>query len=84
MMAMSNAVSSPISSPKPSLAAIDVSYLAIALGFLENDLRTLLTAPNAELANKFRHQHRPKSELQTNLNRKSVTIRPKARSFLPS
>lgn len=53
MMAMNNAVDLTISSPQPSLAAIDISYLATALELPENDLRTLLTAPTAELANKF-------------------------------
>lgn len=53
MTAMNNALSLPINSPEPSLAAIDVSYLATALGLPENDLHTLLTAPTAELANKF-------------------------------
>jgi hypothetical protein len=52
-MAMNNPVTSPISFPKPSLTAIDISYLATALELQENDLRTLLTAPTAELANKF-------------------------------
>lgn len=53
MMAMNDPVTSTTSSPKPSLAAIDISYLATALGFPENDLRALLTAPTTELANKF-------------------------------
>lgn len=52
-MAINNPETSPISSPEPSLAAVDVSYLATTLGFPETDLRTLLTAPTAELANKF-------------------------------
>jgi hypothetical protein len=53
MMAMNKPVTSPISSPKPSLAATDVLCLATTLAFQENDLRTLLIAPTTELVNKF-------------------------------
>ena len=52
-MSMNKPGTSPISSSEPSLAAVDVSHVAATLGFPENNLRTLLTAPTAELANKF-------------------------------
>lgn len=67
-MATHNPGTLPISSPKPSLALIDVSYLATALGFPENDLRTLLTAPTAELANRFAASASAKAQAYDNLD----------------
>lgn len=67
-MAMNNPETSPISSPEPSLAAVDVSYLATTLGIPETDLRTLLTAPTAELANKFAASASAKAQAYDNLD----------------
>jgi len=55
-MAINKPATSPISSIKSSLAAIDVSYLAAALGFPENDLRTV-RGEGADIAFRIAHMH---------------------------